>query len=250
MARGRAMHALPRNLVLLAGMHLVSMTTPSAVWAQAAAPDPSRVLPGPEGPRDRVWAHVSESEDAQLRQYRDDRHAWSIVCTGSCDAGLVAGALYRVTGPGIRDSAAFRLSAATGSHIALDVQAASTVQAGAGMVLVPAGILAMITGVVVVVVGAMSEGGGSDALGEPPDHNTLAVPGWTTFGLGAAAVIGGIALLATNARTSVVQRSVSTPDGPLPPEVGWRSVPTWGEVTLDEKALPPVVGMPVWTGRF
>jgi hypothetical protein len=96
----------------------------------------------------------------------------------------------------------------------------------------------------------LAEAGGSEATGEPPDYNTLAVPGWTTFALGAAAVIGGIVLIANNASTSVTHQSASPQTGLLRPGTGGRFVPTWREVLPEEQALPPVVGVSLWTGRF
>jgi hypothetical protein len=244
------MHAFARRLLLLAGVELVSMATPSAVRAQQPAPTPSPEPLRPDDSGDLVWAHVAETDAAQLQEYQRDRGAWTTLCTGSCDAGLDAGAYYRVTGSGIRESASFRLSGASGSHITLEVKAGSKVRAAVGIALVPTGILAMASGVALVLIGGMDEGGGSDPLGEPPAYNTLAVPGWTTFGLGAAALIGGIVLIATNASTSVIQQSASPQTGLLLPVVGWRLVPTWREAMPEEKALPPVVGMPLWTGRF
>ena len=99
--------------------------------------------------------------------------------------------------------------------------------------------------------GVLAEAGRVRGHGEPPDYNTLAVPGWTTFALGAAAVIGGIAvLMGTNASTSVTQQSASPQTGLLRPGTGGRLVPTWREVMPGEQALPRVVGVPLWTGRF
>jgi hypothetical protein len=242
------MHASLRMLPLFVGVQLVSMATQSAAWAQR--PAPSFVPLVPDDSRDLVWAHVAENDAAQLQEYQPDHGVWATICTGPCDAGLVAGAYYRVTGSGIRESASFRLSGASGSHVTIDVKAGSKVFTGVGIALVPIGILAMLSGVALVFFGVMAEAGGSDAIGEPPDYNTLAVPGWTTFALGAAAVIGGIVLIANNASTSVTQQSASPQTGLLRPGIGGRFVPTWREVMPEEQALPPVVGVPLWTGRF
>jgi hypothetical protein len=112
-----------------------------------------------------------------------------------------------------------------------------------GIVLVPLGVVAMLYGAAVVALGALTQNGGSDP--SAPTSNTGAVPGGTAIALGALAVIGGIVLIATNST------SASTPVTPPPVRVQTGLlVPTWRDVKPEERALPPAVGLPLWTGRF
>jgi len=62
-------------------------------------------------------------------------------------------------------------------------------------------------------------------------------------------VVGGIVAIATSASTLVTQESTPPPGVPSR-SAAWNPTPTWREVTAEERALPPVVGASLWTGRF
>jgi hypothetical protein len=94
---------------------------------------------------------------------------------------------------------------------------------------------------------AASASGSSDQVSGSNTEST----GWVMTGVGVVGLVGGIILIVSNARTSAAQDVASAQTGLLQGDA-WKRVPTptWKDASSTEKSLPPVMGVPVLSGRF
>ncbi|HEY8091797.1 MAG TPA: hypothetical protein VIF09_28240, partial [Polyangiaceae bacterium] len=116
------------------------------------------------------------------------------------------------------------------------------------IVIIPVGGVFMLVGLLIGLVGAVAANTSSG--GDQQNANSVATTGWVTFALGTAAMVGGVLLVINNGHSSVTQNVGSVPSALLLQGDAWKRAPTWKDATPEERALPPVVGFPVWTGRF
>jgi hypothetical protein len=219
------------------------------------SPTPTQQAPGwhaqqpPPAPRtsgEMVWVHIEGSDEARLEQDATGRGGWQQVCSAPCDMQLPNDKDYRITGGGMKSSRVFHLAGHTGDHETVTVSPGSKGWLVVGIVLLPIAGLTMFVGLIAGLVGSFAEAAG--------DRNGagLASGGWTAFGVGTAALIGGIVLIVSNAKTGISQDVQAAQTGLLLRSDAWKNVPrpTWKEASPLDKALPPVVGMPLLTGRF
>jgi hypothetical protein len=215
-----------------------------------AAQTPPPVGAVPEARRGALVVVQLEGADGAELQRRDgnDDDDWVTVCSGPCNVRVPVGPEYRIAGGGIRPSRPFQLAGAPGDRVTIDVTAGSTGWFVLGIVIIPIGGVVMLTGLVIGLIGSAVAQGATGA-----DHDTAtawASGGWVTFALGTAAMVGGVLLVINNGHSSVTQNVGRVPAALLLQGDAWKRAPAWKEATPVERALPPVVGFPVWTGRF
>jgi hypothetical protein len=198
-----------------------------------------------------VWVRLDGSDDARLEQDTTGSGDWRIVCQAPCDRQLSNAKDYRITGGGMKNSAVFNLRGQQGDHETVTVSSASKAWFVVGIVLVPVGGLVTLVGLMVGLVGSLV----STAATSPSDRvsgDNMAHAGWITAGIGVAALVGGIVLIVSNARTSAAQDVASAQTGLLLQSDAWKRMPmpTWKDASSTEKSLPSIVSVPVLNGRF
>jgi hypothetical protein len=215
--------------------------------AAGPRPGPPQVAPLPRRQGATVWVHVDGAEGAEIQQDAGDDE-WTMVCSAPCDLQLPAGRNYRIGGGGLRASRPFHLAGAPGDHVNIDVNASSTSWFVMGIVIVPVGGLVMVIGLAVGLVGSIVSATTTGV--DQSNASSAAGAGWVTFALGAGAMVGGIVLIVNNAHSSVTQSMAGVQTGLLVQGDAWKRVPTWRDATPEQKALPPVVGLPLWSAKF
>jgi hypothetical protein len=258
------MATISKVAMLVAGGHLVALTSlalPSTAFAQetpagADAPVTARIPEASEAAGPTVWVHLEGSEAAELQQDPvGDHRRWITVCSAPCDKAVSSAFSYRIAGDGIRNSRVFSLHPASGNRETIEVDEGSKAGFVLGIVGASVGSLAMAVGFMVVLLSTLTESldGSQDRSGRDL--------GFAFIGVGLAGVIGGAVAIATNARSKVTEGPVASPasrDASLPSL--WAIAPgaadlkgmlkeTVRDVALD-RALPPMVGVPLFGGRF
>lgn len=77
-----------------------------------------------KAPSRMVTAHVVGDSDLELQMFDREADAWRTVCRAPCDRQLPAEETYRIDGPGVRMSSAFRLDEVPGERVVLQVDTA------------------------------------------------------------------------------------------------------------------------------
>jgi hypothetical protein len=212
-------------------------------------PGPMEV-PGPDL-RPMVWVHVEGSEDGEVQQRRGPRGEWTTVCSGPCDMALPMGNDYRIAGGSIRPSGVFHLSGAPGDRVTINVNPGSKAWFVLGIVGTSLGGAVALVGLFVGLIGSVGVTVSPTGSTDRQNWQGVENAGWVTFGVGAVAVVGGILLITGNARTSAAPEAGPPQQAALLAQGdAWKKVPTWREATPEQKALPPVMGVPLWSGRF
>jgi hypothetical protein len=209
-----------------------------------------------------VWVHVDGADNARIEQDRTgDGNVWEAICTAPCDKALPNAYAYRVTGDGIRDSAPFTLSGAANTRETLNVNEASKGGFVLGIVSTAIGGGVLAIGLFVVLIAAASKSiHETDSESTSGDTNAETV-GWIMSAAGAAGIVGGIVLIASNSRTRVSQ------DGPPAPSTGsgnsdattpqWARVPGLNDGFNDSRrrdvltgSIPAAITVPIFGGHF
>lgn len=221
--------------------------------APKPSPAPAPQAPGwhvqptaPRPPGEMVWVHIEGSDEARLQQDTTGNGDWRQVCSAPCDIQLPNDKDYRITGGGMKASRVFNLAGHRGDHETVTVSPGSKGWFVMGIVLLPLGGVTMFFGLIFGLIGSVAEAAGDQGA------SGLASGGWTAFAIGTAALVGGIVLVVSNAKTGVSQDVATAQTGLLLRSEAWNSVPrpTWKEASPLDKAMPPVVGMPLFTGHF
>ena len=213
----------------------------SASRASAQDPEPAAAA--------TVLVHLDGAPDATLEQDTRGDGTWTAICAAPCDTRLPTDPSYRINGDGLRSSSPLHLSARSGDRVTLAVHPAWTGLFVVGIALIPTGVAASIGGAFVIALGNAFPDRGSDPSAPPPP-NTAAGTGWLLVGVGAAATVGGILLVAFNSSTSVQQAPGPASGGLALQGDPLRIVPQWREAAPEDAAMPRVTGSPVWTVRF
>jgi hypothetical protein len=158
---------------------------------------------------------------------------------------LPTGPDYRIDGAGLKTSSVFKLSGGQGDHLTVTVTGASKTWFILGIVVTPVGGLVSLIGLLTGLAGSLSETVSTGTAHQ--EASSIASAGWLTFGVGVAALVGGIVLLVSNSKTSTSQDLGAAQVGALSTQ---RPVPVWRDVPAVEKALPPAIGAPLWTAHF
>jgi hypothetical protein len=119
----------------------------------------------------------------------DDDDAWQAICPLPCRRTLDPSIAYRISGPGVTDTDAFRLPAGR-ANLRLDVDPGSRSSRVTGIVFIPVGATALGTGLLVAAVGGLAE------------EDDVTRGGLIAAAAGAFLMTGGIVLARSN-RTTV-----------------------------------------------
>ncbi len=217
------------------------MAAPSAA-ASPAAP------PADAAPKSEVWVHLEAPDGVSLQQDVTNDDNWRTVCAAPCDKLLPTAFYYRVTGGGIRSSADFALRGAPGTRERLVVDGASKSALVLGIVGLSVGGLSAYIGLFVAAIGA-SAGLAADGDGGGNSGSNAAGVGLAMMGIGVLAAAGGLALVVSNSSTTVDQSMGGNQAGLVLPGP-WTRTPTWSAAAIEQKNLPPVMGIPIFSGRF
>jgi len=210
------------------------VAAPSAPVPAAARPD--------EAPKSSVWVHVEAPDGVLIQQDITNDDNWRTVCSAPCDKLLPTAFYYRVTGGGIKSSADFTLSASPGTRERLVVDGASKSALVLGIVALSAGALAAYIGLLVAAAGALAGDGEGDT-----GNNGVTGGGLAVMGIGVLAAAGGLSLVVSNSKTTVAEDAAGNQVRLVPP---WTQTPTWHAVAIEQKNLPPTMGIPLLSGRF
>jgi hypothetical protein len=157
---------------------------------------------------------------------------WESVCSMPCSMKLPTAYFYRVVGDGFKTSSVFALKAPDGVPERLIVEGASEKWSNVGAVAIP-------TGLIVEMVGALGT-----------VFNDAPVWAITTDVVGCVMISTGILLVLANWSTHVNQ--VIPPERRPAPDNYWQRYPTWRtkESMPEQRWLPPVAGIPIFSGTF
>jgi hypothetical protein len=201
-----------------------------------------------------VWVHIEGSDDAQLEQDTTGNDDWSIVCAAPCDRQVSTAYWYRITGGGIKSSSQFTLKGPIGAHETLTVSPASKGWFIAGVIAVPVGGLVAYIGLILGLAGSLGASETTTTNGMTSSTQTakvsdgVAATGWTMLAVGGIAAVGGLILAISNWKTYVNQDSGV--QAAALNEVLKMPAPTWREASPEQRAVPPTLALPVFTGQF
>jgi hypothetical protein len=254
--RGTIIDAIPgaQARIQLATGEIATVPWPDIGRIEHGSETPRPTTPSPVPPPPRpplrssatVWVHMEGPDEARLQEDTTGDGNWQTVCAPPCDAQLPVAPDYRIEGGGLKTSSVFKIAGAPGEHVTITVNGGSKAWFVLGIVITPIGGLLALIGSVIGLAGSVAAsepGAGQQAA------NNVAATGWVTFAVGGAALVGGILLIINNAKTSTTQESSGGQAGAIQTDA-WRHAPAWREASPELKAMPPVVGVPLWTGRF
>jgi hypothetical protein len=237
MLRGTIIEALPdvQARILLATGEIVVIP-----WAQIEriehAPSPPVPVERPALMPSEVWVHFEAPEGVVLQQDRTSRDDWQTVCSAPCDTLLPMAFYYRAAGGGIKASDDFALKGSPGARETVVVDGASRTASVLGVLVLVAGGIADFVGLAMTVASTVDGEGWR-----------VAAPGLVALGVGTVAIVGGYVL--AHKATRVDQKLGGSPTGQLLPGPGIQG-PIWNTALTEPKNLPPIVGIPVFSGRF
>ncbi len=191
----------------------------------------------------RATAVVHVEADRQVVLERSDRTGpWSVACTSPCDKELPLASRYRFAGAGVRNSGAFQLAAGPGEHTVLHVKSASKALVVAGYFLAGTGLATAGAGSLVLLNKSLEASG----YGPASDGGPSKTAGEVMVAAGAAAIVGGIVMIATNLTSKVDQTAPPTP----PPSDAWLRAPTWREDGKGAALAPGATTVPLFHMGF
>jgi hypothetical protein len=222
--RGTVMEVLPNDHV---SVKLADGRTATIAWsvvhhieqaAKPAAPATTPAITPPAAAQTPAPAaavtgsvHVTMDGDNDAVLEQDHGGAWSVVCTGACNASLPLEPMYRISGSGVRTSGSFHLLGKPGDRIALHLNTASSAAFGGGVTMALLGGLAATIGFWGSLIASSNDDQYNyeyDEYQQPQHHNSV-VP-WIVTGLvGAAVGTVGLVMAVSNEKTKVNQ-STST----------------------------------------
>ena len=250
--RGTLIDAIPnaRARIQLATGEIATVPWQEIARIEHSAATASTAAASGEG--SPVWVHIDGSEGAQLqRDLNGDHRQWVTVCTAPCDKAVSPQFEYRIAGDGIRNSRVFSLSARGGEHESLSVDEASRSGFVLGIVSASVGTLVMFIGLLVVLVDAAASVVYLDTSSANSARSGEAL-GWGISAVGLAGLIGGVVLIASNARTGVRQSGAAAQAGSAPSD-GWMRGPEFQDALRAPTPMGPLarpMGIPIFGGRF
>jgi hypothetical protein len=216
-----------------------------------SAPPRGRAGRRMEGASPTAFVHIEADADVLLQSISPGSGRWTTVCAAPCDAALPLDHEYRLIGEGIRSSRAFGLSANPGQHVLIHVSTGSKAGFAGGLAMASIGVAAVAVGLVVLAFGALgceSTDEFGNCIGSS-DSSTETVGGVIAL-VGVAVMVGGIILLATNARTHETQSVGALLETPARPETAWLRAPIWHDSVRDSSAAPKGMGFPLLSRSF
>jgi hypothetical protein len=234
----------------------------AAPSGRPAPPSPIPAPPSPVPPQPRVfapsamvWVHIDGADGAILEEDRANDGTWETACRAPCDIQVPVSAEYRVGGSMLKQSGVFHLRGQQGDRVTVSVTGGSKAWLVVGIVITPvAGLVTLVAALVGLAGSVQASAGaagcinGTCAQGNANASN-VATAGWVTALIGAAVTVGGIILIANNAKTGVNVDLTGAQAARVQGDA-WAHVPSWRESGSAEKAIPPVFGATLWSGRF
>lgn len=134
----------------------------------------------------QVVFEASERAELQVRQREGSgKRSWRTLCKGPCTTTVYRGELYRVDGKGVATSSEFKFDAGSDA-VHLKAETSSPGELAGGIVVASVGLLGLYLG-------------GELTSVREADHATA----WAIVALGAAAVVGGLALIIDSSSTTL-----------------------------------------------
>jgi hypothetical protein len=200
-----------------------------------------------------VIVHLEADPGVALESIAPGSGRWALVCAAPCDAQVPLGRQYRIAGEGIRASRAFRIEAPPGQRVTITVSAASKSAFSGGIALSSVGAAGIVVGLSVVLFGALE----ACSLVDPntgacvgSSDGTVETVGLVITLVGAAVLVGGLIMLASNTRTHATQTLGELTAQPPRPETAWLRTPLWHESARDSGGLPKAMGVPLLSHSF
>jgi hypothetical protein len=159
---------------------------------------------------------------------------------------------YRIAGGGMKASSQFSLRGQPGQHETITVSPASKGWFVVGVIAMPVGGVVALYGLLFGLAGSLGSSV-SNSTGDTQGAqaaNGIAAVGWTMAVVGLGLVVGGLVITVNNWKTGASQDIGAAKAALL--EEAWKQipVPTWQEASPVQRALPPAVGAPLFTGSF
>jgi LPXTG-motif cell wall-anchored protein len=198
-----------------------------------------------------VVVHMDADDGVVLERIQPGSGRWILACTAPCDAALPLADEYRIGGRSIRRSRPFVLAGSPGQHIQISVSPASKGAFTGGIALSSVGAAALGIGLIVLLVGAIGTCTDEDEFGvcDASTPNTgLETTGAVITLAGVGLMVGGIVLLASNARTRETQTTAFAPPARL--DTAWLRAPMWHDATRESAGQAKTMGFPVFTRSF
>jgi hypothetical protein len=244
MVRGTIVDALPGAQVRI---QLVTGEIDTLPWTEIDHLDRGNTAasPGPAAaPRYEVVLHVEAPPGVVVQQDVTNDDGWQTVCEAPCDKALSTAFNYRVTGGGIKSSSDFTLNSSL-THENLVVDGASTTAFVLGVVAMAGGVVIAYVGLIVTYAGELS---GAFDSGNTSTQGTVS-GGLTMMGVGALAAVTGLVVAVVNGKTKVTVPT-DRQQGGTRVAPSWAGVPSSSPATAERRLLPPVAGIPLFSGRF
>ncbi len=225
---------------------LFAYSTPALAQPPAGAP------PGPPPPATApgsAWVHVAGDPDIVLEARPPQGESWVAMCNAPCDRELPLDDSYRISGSGIQRSRVFTIAAQPGQHVVLEVSAHSTGGLVGGIVLASIGVVAEVTGLVLLLEGSLQSLCIWAPCRDNPSADRLKTAGWVFLLLGTAGTATGVVLIAVHARSRLSQR-VGEPYARPERDDAWLRLPTWHEPSSLEAGLPRTQTLPILSRSF
>jgi hypothetical protein len=204
--------------------------------------EPSESSRASADPEPMVWVHLNGwASGLRLEQDTDSaqHEEWKTACTAPCDTRISASALNRIAARAAHPSREFELRGSDGGRERIHVHGGwigwvvlgwMGVGAGGGATLLGLGLAS-----------ATLVGGTLD--GAPP----AALP---LIAIGVPVALGGLLSLRLLDRTLTVSQDLTPPQAGTLSSDALKRTPTWKEPTLEQRALPPALGIPLLSGHF
>jgi hypothetical protein len=226
------------NLLLPTGQSVV-IQAQSIERVEPAVPADARGLPAPGG--GTVVVHLEGPRPVVL-ETRGPGDRWKSVCTMPCDVSVPLDGEYRIAGDGMRATQPLMLAGTPGQRLVLRVtDVGSKSGYTGGVVLVAAGPALIVSGLVVLITGAL---GNCPTISDGPgfcDRHSYAGEEAAGVAVGVAGIgvlVGGIVLLASNSHSKVSSPMAGPLEHPAPhPDTAWLRTPVWIGAARDASAL-------------
>jgi hypothetical protein len=175
---------------------------------------------------------------------------WELACTAPCDAELPLGNQYRISGPSIRRSRPFAITASPGQHAVITVSAGSKGAFAGGVALLSVGAAAAAVGLFVFAIGATecSDGGVVVCVDGYAPNSGLVVAGAVTLLVGVGTLLSGVALM-SDSRTREAQTFAALVPKARP-DTAWLRAPMWRDAVRETPGMPKAVGFPIFAQSF
>jgi len=203
----------------------------------------------PRPATETALVHLNGRTQLTLDAVFSGETTWKPVCGAPCDAPMPLDALYRVTGPEVQPSKAFRLAALAGERVVIDVDPTTDAAHAGGEALMIGGGIGIVGGAAILYVDLLASAACVDGgSGCGPSSGVL----WTGIGalaVGTAALIAGIVVIQpTSVEQSTGPRGVAF--GKTAKNDGWLRAPVWRDPSAEEASLPKAMSVPLFTTSF